>query len=611
MQKRFDSTVTRRGFIAGAALLTGGALLNAGCTPASKAGEALPGTGQDAAAQVAGTGSAAGRNGELTVRVVMDGDQLADIHVIRSHESLSVGQTAQDMLHELILENQTLNIDTVSGATLTSMAYLSAVEEALEDAGVDASEWASRSHATVQRENPIPAEADVVVLGSGIAGLCAATTAAKAGKSVVVLEKMGILGGSSAYSGATFAAPGHWLQKHYGIEDSADALAEDMLKGGDNEGDPALVHTLCDNALDSIEWLTYEIGVAWWPGGAPGLEGGHSVARSISPLESGGGVVRDLITGSRDSGVDLQSSVKAESLIKDGSNAVVGVRYTDQITGDEGEIATTAVVIATGGLGRNVEMRTKYCPELVESYLCTDAPGITGDGMAMAEEAGAELVDMSFIQTHPTGNPVNGSMLDAGGMRSSGCALMVNKEGVRFVEELDRRDVMSKAILAQTDGLGYFVFERKAADDWGMFDWDIDEINTMTDNGYWAEGKTLEEACAAFGIDAKAVAEEIETWNADCKTGKDSRFGYRGEMFPIGEGPYCIFATTPTIHYSMGGISIDQDARVLTSDKTPIPGLFAAGETTGNIMGTNRLGTTAVLDCTVFGRIAGTSAANA
>lgn len=601
-----ENAVSRRNFIAGASLFAGSALLATACTPTEKSKEALADTGIPQA--IAGTGTAQGRNGELTVRAIMEDSELTDIQIVRSHETMSVGATAQDILRELIIENQTLDVDAVSGATLTSMAYLSAVKEALGAAGQDPSVWEKHGHAVPVRDKPIPSTADIVVVGSGGAALCAAITAAREGKSVVLLEKMGIFGGSTALSGFGFAAPGSWPQQQAGIEDSADNLAEDMLAGGDYEGNPDLVHVVCDNALDAYQWLSYDMMVSWYPDVVQ--DGGHSCKRSQCPEDYGAGTVQRLLAGARSAGAQLFASVQADEIAKDETGKVTGVRGTDLLTGEPFEVTAGAVVLATGGFGRNVDMRMKYNPELDDSYLCTDAPGITGDGIIMAEVAGAQLVDMEFIQTHPTGNPSTGSMLDVGGIRTYGCAIMVNKEGRRFVEELERRDVVSKATLAQTDGLGYFVFTRKDAEADDMYGWAGDEIDSMIATGLWAEGDTLDEACAAFGIDAAACTESIAQWNADCETGADTAFNYRGDMSPIGDGPYCIFATTPTVHYTMGGVAIDTQARVLDAAGAPIPGLYAAGEVTGDIMGTNRLGTTAVVDIVVFGRIAGKSAAN-
>lgn len=599
-----STSLSRRGFVLGAAATATASLL-AGCA-ATGANAAPASTDAEASA---GTGTANGRNGQLTLRAIVKDGTLEDLAIVRSHETLRVGAAAQDLLHDLIVSGQTLNVDAVSGATLTSMAYLSAAEQALAAAGIDPKEWKKRDKAVPIRDEELPSSVDVVVVGSGGAGLCAAVTAAQAGASVLVLEKLGAPGGSTALSGAGFAAPQCWPQQQKGIEDSPEAMAQDMLVGGDNLGDPQLVELLCDQALDCFQWLSYDASLAWLPGVVQ--DGGHSVARSLNPVDYGAGLIDKLAVLAEASGVRLACNVKVDGIAQNAAGETTGVSATDLITGETRSIVAGAVVIATGGFGRNVEMRSQYDPALVEGYLCTDSPGATGDGLLMAQAAGAPLVNMEYIQTHPIGNPISGSMLDVGGVRVEGCAVMVNKEGARFVEELDRRDVVSAAIMAQTDSKGYFVFTAADAEAMGLYDWAADEVASLRESGLWAEGDTLEDACAPFGIDADELQTTLDTWNGDCTAGSDSQFGYRAAMSPIGDGPYCIFACAPTVHYTMGGVPINADAAVLDDSGSPIPHLFAAGEVTGNIMGTNRLGTTAVVDIVAFGRIAGARAARA
>ncbi len=590
----------RRALVAGAAAFSTAALL-----PAAAWAEET----EDSAALVGGAGSATGKGGELSVEVLLQDGKLVDIVETRSHETGMVGQYAQEVVKGLVLENQTLNVDCVSGATITYFAYMAAIKEALAAAGEDTDEWSARDKALAAPTADIPESVDVLIIGSGSAGLSAAIVAAKEGKSVLVLEKLGVFGGSTAFSGFGYAAPGCYQQVAKGIEDSPDALAEDMLVGGDNEGNPELVHILCDSALDSFQWLTYECGFSWYPFVVQ--EGGHSVARSLCPVDYGAAAVEHLYNRANELGVSLANNTRVTKLLQDGDGVVNGVEAENLIDGSTYRIDAKAVVLATGGFGANVDMRVQYNPEYDDSYGCTDCKGADGDGILLAQDLGANLVDMSFIQTHPTGNIVDGTMLDCGGVRTSGCAILVNKEGHRYVEELERRDVCSQATLAQTDGVGYFVLTKADADAQGYNPETYDETAAMYANGIWSVGDTLEEACAQFGIDAAGVAEAIETWNADCASGTgDSAFGYRSEMHPIGEGPYVIFPIVPVIHYTMGGVQITANAEVVDENGAVIPGLYAAGEVTGDIMGTNRLGTTAVVDTVVFGRIAGMNAAH-
>ena len=597
--------LSRRGFLAGAATLglsAGAVAVMGGCSPASA---------KDAAskevAEAAGTGKASGKNGDVVVRAVLVGDELIDLELVESRETIGVGETAQEMLKSLIIEHQTLDVDMVSGATLSSMAYVSAVKGALEAAGQDVREWQKRDHAALTREEEIPAEVDVVVIGSGGAGLSAAITAQGAGKSVLVLEKLDTVGGNSALSGAGYAAPGTWLQRRKGVEDSPSLMAQDMLAGGDNLGDPALVQTLCEGALDALEWMTYETGVSW--GSACGQDGGHSVARTVQPIGYGAAVMVRMAARAKKLGVVVATGVTVDEIVRDASGAVSGVKATDNITGEQYSIASSSVVIASGGFGANVEMRMKHDPRLTDEYGCTDAVGTTGDGIAMAQAIGAGVAGMEHIQTHPTGSTTTGNMLAMGSIRSKGFAFMVNKAGHRFVEELERRDVVCEAELTQEDGCGYFIFSKADGLASGIYDRAADELGGMKGDGTYVEGDTLEAVCDHFGVDVAGVKETIDIWNRDCESGVDSQFNYRSPMKPFGDAPYAMFSVTPIVHYTMGGVTINADAAVLDEAGEPIPGLFAAGEVTGGIMGSNRLGTTSYVDIIVYGRIAGASAA--
>ena len=587
-------TVTRRNLVATAA---GAALAGMAGMVATRA-KALPAEGA-----TTGIGCAQGRKGDINVRVVLNEGTLEDI-IVDHQETDGLGSAAIATLRDLALDKQSLNIDTIAGATVTSAAFLSAVCQAITDAGEDGDAWAERDQVAISRDADIPSEADVVVIGSGIAGMAAAIEAAEAGKNVVVLEKLGEFGGNSIISGAGYCAPGNWSQLQQGVEDSPELMAQDMLAGGDNLGDPELVKVCCEGALPGLEWLVFHNKVSWKDRNA--FEGGHSVARETSPNGRGDAVMCPLFDTAGTAGVTMCSNADVKSLLVENST-VCGVHVLDTLSNEEQDIRTKSVIIATGGYGANVKMRMECDPSLDEKYGCTNCIGAMGDGIVMAQAVGAGTKGMEYIQVHPTCSTTTGEMLSTGNLRGNGHAIIVNKEGKRFVEELERRDVVSNAIIAQTGSVAYFVFSK--ADGVSTFTKPV----IMNTDGQYAEEDTLEAACEHFGIDVDALRETIATWNADAEAGTgDSQFNYRADMFPMpaeDEGPWVIFSLCPSVHYTMGGITITPEAQVTDTDGSPIAGLYAAGEVVGGIMGSNRLGCTSYPNALSFGRVAGKSAA--
>lgn len=594
---------SRRQFLTGGAVAAlGGTLALAGCAPSGSS------TSESAAGSATAVASGMGKHGTFNVEVSLADGAIDRITVLDSRETPGLGDAAMADLTKLIVDNQTLNVDTVSGATLSSMTFVTAVGDALDQMGQKSSEWKKRDKAATPARAELPASTDVVVIGAGGAGFAAAITAANEGKNVVLMEKMGVFGGDTALSGGEMAAPGNWIQVQEGIADSPEALAKDMLDGGDNAGDPALVQVIAEGALDSSQWLTFEGGISW----KHDLMqfGGHNTKRSIIPITHSGSEMTTKLTNRVDTidEITLVNNTRAVELVKTG-DAITGVKVQNALTGEETTVACKAVVMACGGFGSNIDMRVKYNPEMDDSILSTDSVGATGDGITMGEAVGANLIDMEYIQTYPVCDPETGSLSYVGDVRLESAAIMVNKEGDRFVEELDRRDVLSKAIVEQTDGKAYLLFNQKNADPTGLLETHADEYENMEARGVIVKGDTLEAVCEPFGVDAAELQKTVEKWNQYCKDGNDPDFNYRSDFNPIEEGPYYLMAYKPAVHYTMGGLHINPEAQVLDDAGAPIGGLFAAGEVAGHKMGTNRLGSCSMSDIYTFGRIAGKNAA--
>lgn len=552
-------------------------------------------------------GSSNGYKGEIKVEVKLSKDKIEDIKIVSNTDTPIISEAATSIVPKKILKTQGLGVDIVAGATGTSRGVISAVSNALKSSGADVRALRKIKEEKVQISDKIVEHKnDVVVIGAGGAGLIAAIEAKLNGANVVVLEKMDFPGGNTLISGAEYAAPENWVQKKEGLSDSKEQFYKDILVGGDNESNPELAKILSNQALEGAQWLKNFVNVTFED--RQMFFGGHSVKRSLVPEgASGVEVIGKLMAMANKMDIPVLMGTEATDLIvEDGK--VVGVKATTDTESHE-FMASKGVIVASGGFGSNLDMRVKYNPKMDEKILSTNTTGITGDGIVMGEKVGAATTDMAFIQTYPVCDPETGSLLYTGDVRLTGSAILVNKEGKRFVEELERRDVISFAITEQTGGVGYLFWDQKQLDESGVAVHHKGEYDALLRRGILVKGDTIEEVAKHFGIDSKELKETVSRFNQYAKDGKDLEFNKRGKLIGFEKGPYYLLKNAPGIHHTMGGLVIDSETRVLDENGKVIEGLYAAGEVTGDIHGKNRLGSNAIADITVFGRIAGKAAA--
>ena len=549
-------------------------------------------------------GEAKGYRGEVKVEVKTSKNKIEEVKVIKNTDTPIISESAAKKVPEQIVKYQSLRVDGVSGATGTSRALTSAVRNALKNSGADLKELNKKPVIEAKKLVKETQNKDVVVIGAGGAGLVAAIEAKNNGaKNVIVLEKMAFAGGNTLISGGEYAAPNNWVQVKKGLKDSNDAFYNDILKGGDNEGDPKLVRVLADNALSGAEWLKDYINMTFED--RQMFFGGHSVERSLVPQGATGvEMISKLLAKAEELNIPVLYETPATELIVD-KGRVTGVKAVDEDK-EYTFLAKNGVILATGGFGSNLEMRVKYNKDVDENILSTNTVGITGDGITMAEKIGAQLEDMPFIQTYPTCDPISGALLYFGDVRLVGGSILVNQEGKRFVEELERRDVISMAIKNQTGNAAYQFCDEAQVKLSGVAEHHADEVNYLFNNKLLVKADTIKEAADFFGIDAAELEKTVAKYNQYAKDGKDLEFNKRGKLTPFeAKGPFYIMKAVPAVHHTMGGVKIDENARVINTKGEVIKGLYGAGEVTGDIHGTNRLGSDAIADITVFGRIAG------
>ncbi|OWZ84648.1 flavocytochrome c [Natranaerobius trueperi] len=440
-------------------------------------------------------------------------------------------------------------------------------------------------------------EYDIAVVGGGGAGLSAAVSAAEEGAEVVVVEKMPMLGGNTLRATGGLNAAETTFQDEEGIEDSVDVFYEDTMTGGGEENDPELVEVMTENSASIVEWLT-ELGADL---SDVGSMGGASNARTHRPAGGepvGPEVVTTLDAAAEEQGVDVLLETTVTEILTDDEGKASGLQVEDE----EGafEINAESVIVTTGGFGGNEDMITEYDAEL-EGYATTNHPGATGSGIEIAQEIGVDVVDMDMIQIHPTVVEEGGNMITEA-VRGNG-AILVNKDGERFVDELETRAVVSEAILNQEGESAFLFFDEKVRDSLGA-------IEGYVDQGLVTKGESIEELANELEIPAEELEETVEKYNSFVEEENDADFERENMAMNLDEASFYAIEITPATHHTMGGLNINTEAQVIGEDGEIIPGLYAAGECTGGIHGNNRLGGNALTDITVFGRIAGQNAAS-
>ena len=546
-------------------------------------------------------GKAKGYKGDVVAKVTFDGDKIVSIETDHG-ETEGLGADAIEKLIPEMVDNQTVNVDTVSGATFSSTALIEAVSAAITESGRDVADYQNEVAGNKEKTESSK-DVDVVVVGGGGAGFAAAVTAKENGAEVVLLEKMPQVGGNTLISGGEYAAPENDLQKEDGIEDSKELFADDVKEAG---GDPELIDVLAEHATEDAYWLRDDIGVEWLD--SLMFFGGHSVKRSLIPAaHSGNELIKNYLKKCEELGIEVITEADVKEILTE-DNKITGVKAETA----DGELTVNAksVVLATGGFGANDEMTYENDHEIDEYVKSTNSPGATGDGIIMAEALNADTVDMDKIQLYPVCDPESGRLLYVGDTRLVGGALLVNKEGKRFVEELGTRREISMAIKAQTDHVGYLLWDEKSNEVTGTMASNPEEAEEQFEKGNLVKADTIEELAEHFDLDKDQLLETVKTFNENSKKEEDPEFNLRMLGWTIEEGPYYMLKAAPAVHHTMGGLKINTDAQVIDKDGNPIEGLYAAGEVTGGIHGSNRLGSAAIADITVYGRIAGENAAN-
>ena len=562
------------------------------------------------AAPVTAEGTGVGKHGDITVAVTFDAGKIQDIKIVKNAENPILAKKVFTDLKDQVVALSSTDVDLISGATFSAKGFIDAVNDAAKKAGVTLAKADKKALKKVARELPKTSNYDVVVIGAGGAGFSAAITAKNAGANVVLLEKMPAVGGNSLISGAEMNVAKNWVQPKLGINDDSPELhAQDTFKGGDGKGDMKVINVMTHEALDAAKWCRDYLGVRFEDDNLF-FFGGHSRKRALIPVgHTGTEFIAKFQAKADELGIPVITNMKAEELIKNKDGRVVGVKAT--MDGSEYTFnAKGGVVLATGGFGANPEMVKKYNPKIDERFKTTDAPGTTGEALYMAERAGAQLVNMGYIQTYPICDPISGAIELIADARFDG-AIMLNQEGKRFVEELQRRDVLSEAILNQTGQYCWVLWNDNIGKISNTVKAHANEYEAFTKQGIMTTCDDLKCIADFTKIPFDQLQKTVKRVSDMAGKGNDKDFNHRAGLMDMQQGKYYVIKAVPSTHHTMGGVRINEKAEALTAEGKVIPGLWAAGEVTGVTHGTNRLGGNAYTDIIVFGRIAGEAAAKA
>ena len=436
---------------------------------------------------------------------------------------------------------------------------------------------------------------DAIVVGSGGAGLTAALQAHELGLNVVVLEKNEKTGGNTSRASSGMNASESLVQLDEGIIDNNRDFYEETLKGGGLLNDRAMLKYFVNHSALAISWLMkYGVNLTDLT-----ITGGMSKKRAHRPgsMEPVGFYLTSrLTTQVKKAGVDIFTGAKVTKLLQDAKKRVNGV----EVETPDGikTVKAKVVLLATGGFGASKDIIKKYRPDLVD-YKTTNQPGATGDGLKLAEALDAQLMQMNFIQVHPTADTDNPHVYLIGeGLRGEG-AILVNKNGQRFVNELSTRKIVSSAITNLHEDGAYLIFDSGVRAHFAAVEF-YDQI------GLVEHGTDLADLAKKIGVNGANLEKTIAAWNKSVATGKDKEFGRTTGMDrELDRGPYFAIHVHPAIHYTMGGIHINTETQVLDTNGNVIDGLFAAGEVSGGLHGNNRIGGNSIAETVIFGRQAG------
>lgn len=545
------------------------------------------------------TGVGQGKNGDVTVELQVTGGKLATVRVVKHVETPGISDAALTQFPQRVVDAQSLKVDAVSGATLTSDGIRNAVADAIRKAGGDPAAFAAVAVKKKVAAKLIKDQADVIVVGAGGSGISAAVRAETLGANVILIEKMPVIGGATALNAGTLIATGSRFQKESLKEtkDSPELAAKDIFRVGKNRNDPVLVKQVTERVGGVVDWLVYDLKIPYGPAATQYPD--HSANRQLGVTGRSVNFLKLMREKFEHMGGKLMLETRAQELLRDKDGRVVGVRATDA-AGNTVELTSKAVILASGGYGAVKSM----LPKEMNQYVFYGLDSETGDGYKMATAIGADTINMDLVKMYPQGVetvPGHGLAATASStdtMKKSG-AIYVNRDGQRYVNELASLGELTDTTVAQPGHIAYIVMDKKAwkeyvnksledrlvPDEAALMKW-----TKIVNNGrpVMAVADDLKKAAEVMGVNPDGLTKTVKEWNDMVAAGKDTKFG-RKIVGGLGEGPFYIVEQKVRYQTTLGGLRAGEGMRILDKNGKPIEGLYGAGCVVGGANGADSM----------------------
>ncbi len=545
------------------------------------------------------TGVGQGKNGEVTVELQVASGKLAQVRVVKHVETPGISDAALTNFPQSIVDAQSLNVDVVSGATLTSEGIRLAVADAIRKAGGDPDAFAAIPVKKKVATKLIKDHADIIVVGAGGSGMSAAVRAESLGANVILIEKMPMIGGVTALNAGTLIATGSRFQKESLKEtkDSPELAAKDIFRVGKNRNDPLMVKQVTERVGGVVDWLVYDLKIPYGPAATQYPD--HSANRQLGVTGRSVNFLKLMREKFEHMGGKLMLETRAQELLRDKDGRVVGVRATDS-AGNTVELSSKAVILASGGFGAVKSM----LPKEMNQYVFYGLDSETGDGYKMATAIGADTINMDLVKMYPQGVetvPGHGLAATASStdtMKKSG-AIYVNRDGKRYVNELASLGELTDTTVAQPGHIAYIVMDAKAwkeyvnksledrlvPDEASLMKW-----TKIVNNGHpvMAVADDLKKAAEVMGVNPEGLAATVKSWNDMVANGKDTQFG-RKIVGGLGDGPFYIVEQKVRYQTTLGGLRAGEGMRILDKNGKPIEGLYGAGCVVGGANGADSM----------------------